>query len=183
MSRSIHPRCRVFSLPAASSSLYAAASGSLLLALALAAAGGCERANQNADLSAVEETPGEAADAVSEAPPEPQRAEAGVGRRGQSLEDETGVGAAIAQPAKTLFDVEQRAVFDIKIPHAMQLYRATHGRKPQSHEAFMQEIIQANRIQLPELPEGQEYRYDPEKGELWVYPVEESTSGEESTDP
>lgn len=102
---------------------------------------------------------------------EPQRAEVGVGRQGRSLDDETGVGRMIAQPAVSLFAVRERVVFEIQIPQAMQLFEATEGRKPKSHEEFMQRIITANQIQLPELPAGSEYRYDPEKGELWVHPV------------
>ena len=144
----------------------------LLAVAALTAGGGCEKANQTADVPTAEGT-AEQPPEQAETPPEPRRAEAGVGKQGQSLEDETGAGAIIAQPARTLFDVQQRAVFEIQIPQAMKLFEATEGRKPQSHEEFMQRIIQANRIQLPELPEGQQYRYDPEKGELWVYPVEE----------
>ncbi len=96
------------------------------------------------------------------------RAEAGVGKQGQSLEGETGVGGMIAQPARTLFAVKQRAVFEIQIPSAVKLFQATEGRKPNSHDEFMTKIIAANRINLPELPAGQTYVYDPQQGELLV---------------
>ena len=107
---------------------------------------------------------------AAEAANQPRRAEVGVGRQGRSLDDETGVGRVIAQPAITLFAVRERAVFDIQIPQALQLFEALEGRKPKSHEEFMQRIIRDNRIELPELPAGREYRYEPEKGELWVHP-------------
>jgi hypothetical protein len=100
-------------------------------------------------------------------------ARAGVGKRGQSLRNETGVGGMIAQPAVTLFAVEQRMVFDVSIPHAMQLWEASNGRKPKSHEEFMTQIIKGNSINLPELPAGKVYRYHPDDGLLYVHPANE----------
>jgi hypothetical protein len=101
-----------------------------------------------------------------------RRAEVGVGQRGRSLDDQTGIGRRIAQPAVSLFAFRERAVFEIQIPQAMQLFEATEGRKPTSHDEFMTRIIRENQIQLPELPEGSEYRYRPQEGELWVEPVD-----------
>lgn len=103
---------------------------------------------------------------------EPRRAEVGVARQGRSLDDETGVGGVIAQPARSLFTVRERMVFDVQLPQAMQLFEATEGRKPRSREEFMQRIVEANQIQLPDLPAGSEYRYRPDEGELWVFPTE-----------
>ena len=37
-----------------------------------------------------------------------------------------------------------------------------------SHEEFMEKIVQANNIRLPELPEGHRYLYDPTTNELMV---------------
>jgi len=96
------------------------------------------------------------------------RAEVGVGKRGQSLNDERGIGAMIVQPARSLFATEQRVVFNIQIPKAVQLFEATEGRKPRSHDEYMSKIIKANLIKLPALPAGQKYIYDPIKGELMV---------------
>jgi hypothetical protein len=96
------------------------------------------------------------------------RAVAGVGKQGQSLNDERGVGAMIVQPARTLFAVRQRLVFETLIPKFMDLYKATAGHFPKSHEEFMTKIIKANYVKLPELPAGQTYVYDPELGELMV---------------
>lgn len=106
-------------------------------------------------------------------PPPPVKAEAGVGKQGQSLKNESGVGRMVAQPAITLFAVKQRVVFEIQIPQAMQLYQAEKGNPPKTHDEFMTRIIKANNINLPELPAGQVYKYDPEKAELWVYPAEQ----------
>ena len=92
----------------------------------------------------------------------------GVGKQGRSLDNETGIGGAIAQPAKTLFAVKEKAVFEIQIPHAMNLFKATNGNAPKSHEEFMSQIIKANRINLPELPAGKKYVYDPEQAQLMV---------------
>jgi hypothetical protein len=88
-----------------------------------------------------------------------------VGARGQSLQQHSGV---LVEPAKAFFRVEQRMVFDVQIPQALQLFAATEGRKPNSHDEFMTKIIAANNIQLPRLPPGQKYIYSPEKGELMV---------------
>ena len=74
----------------------------------------------------------------------------------------------IVQPARTLFAFKQRAVFEIQIPSAMKLFKATEGRNPKSHDEFMTKIIKANSIKLPELPAGQTYDYDPQLGELMV---------------
>ena len=76
-------------------------------------------------------------------------------------------------PASALFNVQQKAVLEIQIPHALQLFEATEGRLPKSHEEFMEKIVKANNLVLPELPEGAVYKFDTEKGELWVYPEDE----------
>jgi hypothetical protein len=104
----------------------------------------------------------------------PQKAVAGVGRQGQKLKDDTGVARIISGPAASLFNFQQKAVLDIQIPQALQLFQATEGRMPKSHEEFMQKIVQANRLVLPDLPAGAVYRFDPDKGELWVYPEHEA---------
>lgn len=95
------------------------------------------------------------------------KAEVGVGVKGQRLEDERLV-QTIVMPAVALFRTQQRAVFEIQIPQAMNLYQASNGKKPDSEQVFFNEIIKANQIQLPELPPGQRYVYDPQRGELMV---------------
>ncbi len=102
-----------------------------------------------------------------------QKATAGVGKKGKSLADNTGISKMISAPASAFFNFEQKAVLDIQIPQAINLFKATEGRFPKSHEEFMQKIIEANRLALPVLPAGMVYRFDSEKGELWVYPENE----------
>lgn len=95
------------------------------------------------------------------------KAEAGVGVKGQRLNDPRLVQMIVA-PARGLFQTQQRMVFEVEIPKAMQLYEASNGKKPKTHDEFMEQIIQANQIHLPELPAGQRYVYDPKTGELMV---------------
>ena len=75
---------------------------------------------------------------------------------------------AVVTPAKAYFAVREKAVFQIQIPHAMQLFKAESGEGPKTHEEFMEKIIKANGIKLPELPKGQFYEYRPESEELVV---------------
>lgn len=93
------------------------------------------------------------------------KAERGVGAKGRSLDEHSGV---IVTAAKAFFSVRERAVFDIQIPQAVQLYKATHGRGPQSHDDFMTQIVEANQIQLPELHGDHRYVYDPQTEQLMV---------------
>ena len=102
-----------------------------------------------------------------------QKAVAGVGKQGQSLRNDTGVAKMISGPAAALFNVKQKAVLEIQIPQALQLFQATEGRLPKSHEEFMEKIVTANNLVLPELPSGAVYRFNTDKGELWVYPKDE----------
>lgn len=102
-----------------------------------------------------------------------QKAVAGVGKQGQSLQDDRGVAKIISGPAATLFNVQQKAVLEFQIPPAVQMFKASEGRFPKSHEEFMEKIVQANRLVLPELPDGAVYHFNSEKGELWVYPENE----------
>lgn len=95
------------------------------------------------------------------------QAKTGVGQKGRRLEDER-LAQTIVTPAISLFRTRERMVFEVKIPHAMQLYEAMNGRKPQSQKEFFDQIIKANQIQLPELQPGHQYVYDPEKGQLMV---------------
>lgn len=99
-----------------------------------------------------------------------QKATAGVGKQGQSLNDNEGVAKIISGPAATLFKVKQRLIFDVQIPQALQMFQASEGRMPKDHDEFMTKIVEFNRLQLPELPAGNVYRFNPEAGELWVYP-------------
>ncbi len=102
--------------------------------------------------------------------PAPQREEVvevparpGVQRQGRDYGE-----GIIATPIKAYWGTRARIAFDIQIADAMRLYRAMNGHAPRSHEEFMQEIIAANNIALPDLPAGHQYRYDPNAEELLV---------------
>lgn len=101
----------------------------------------------------------------AEAPPmERVVAEAGVGKAGRSLDEHEGI---IVTPVKALFSTKERLTFEVQLKQAMDLYEAQFG-KPKSHEEFMSQVVEANGIRLPALPEGHKYVYDPQQGELMV---------------
>jgi len=66
------------------------------------------------------------------------------------------------------FRAQERIVFEIEVPQALNLYKAVNGKGPQTHEEFMEKIIKANNIKLPELLPRERYVYDPEKEQLMV---------------
>lgn len=92
------------------------------------------------------------------------KAEAGVGKQGQVIGNKDGF---LRTPAKAFFKAKQQLEF-LKVQHALNLYDAEHGFKPETEEEFMEKIIKFNNIVLPELPEGQIYVWDGEAGELMV---------------
>jgi hypothetical protein len=65
---------------------------------------------------------------------------------------------------------KEKISFEIEVPHALQLYKALSpdGRGPKTHEEFMTNVIEANRIKLPLLPPEHRYVYNPETEELMV---------------
>ena len=91
-----------------------------------------------------------------------KKADVGMGRKGQGY----GVGP-IATPIATRFRVEERLVLQ-NVQHALDLFKATEGRPVKSHDEFMEKIIKANAINLPPLPTGQRYLYDPKEEQLMV---------------
>jgi hypothetical protein len=92
-------------------------------------------------------------------------ATAGVGIKGRSLDQHEGL---IVTPAKTFFTAKERIAFEIAVPHALNLYKALNGEAPKSQEEFMAKIVAENNIQLPKLPEGHRYVYDPATEQLLV---------------
>lgn len=92
-----------------------------------------------------------------------RKADVGVGKKGRDY----GQGL-VATPAAAYFAVRENIAFRIQIPQALQLFKAEHDRLPKDHAEFMEVIIKANNIKLPELPDGDSYRYDPKTGELMV---------------
>lgn len=92
-----------------------------------------------------------------------EKAEVGVGEKGNQLSD-----GLYSTPVKAYFRAKEQVAFNIQIPSTMQLYKAEHGRGPRTHEEFMEQIVKAGMIRLPELPAGHQYVYDPETEELMV---------------
>ncbi len=129
---------------------------------------GCEPSNppqpSAAPQPAVNNPPPAPPAAVPKTPePVKKKADVGVGAKGRGY----GQGV-VATPTATLFAVKERLIFQDLIPHAMDLFKATEGRAPKDHDEFMEKIIKANNIHLPELPEGDRYRYDPKTEQLMV---------------
>ncbi|MEM8733499.1 MAG: hypothetical protein AAGG44_04725 [Planctomycetota bacterium] len=98
------------------------------------------------------------------------QAVAGVGKEGQSLRDDTGVAKMISGPISALANFKQKAVLEIQVKQAIDVFKAMEGRFPKDHDEFMKRCIEANRITLPELPDGYVYQFNSEKGQLWYYP-------------
>jgi hypothetical protein len=90
-------------------------------------------------------------------------AEVGVGRKSQQIEG----GGYIPTVIRARFRAEERINLT-NAQYALKLYKAQHGQGPKTHEEYMEKIIKANRINLPELPAGQRYVYDPETEQLMV---------------
>lgn len=108
---------------------------------------------------------------VDTAPPEPPatptetvKADVGVGLKGRSLDPHEGI---LVTPAKAYFAVREKAVFQIAIPQAIQLYKAENPI-PLTFDEFKQNILDPNKIKLPQLPPGHTYEWDPEQEQLMV---------------
>jgi hypothetical protein len=93
------------------------------------------------------------------------KAEKGVGLKGRSLDEYEG---PVVTPAKAFFAAKERIAFEIEVPHALQLYEASSGEAPKTHDEFMENVIKANQIKLPVLPPGHKYVYDPATKQLMV---------------
>lgn len=97
--------------------------------------------------------------------PERRKAEAGVTGRGNYG---SGFGGGLGTTAlSTRVRVQEKLEF-LQVDDALRLYKASNGELPKSHEEFMEKIIKANQIHLPQLQPGDKYIYDPEKGQLMV---------------
>jgi hypothetical protein len=105
-----------------------------------------------------------------------------LGKRTQDVRDASAEvankGATIASPrpiAKEPFAlagntyvnaIGQISINNIK--HAVDLYQATEGEYPKTHQEFMEKIIKGNNIALPTLPYYQEYSYDVKSHQLMI---------------
>ena len=110
--------------------------------------------------------------ALPASPPEPPaeptetiKAEAGVAAAGRSLDQHEGL---LVTPAKAYFAVREKTVFQIAIPHAIQLYKATEGKLPATFDELKQNILDPNKIKLPPLPPGHTYEWNAEEEQLMV---------------
>jgi hypothetical protein len=71
--------------------------------------------------------------------------------------------AQVSDPITGPLEILKKAKVELPmlaIEHALNLYNAAEGRFPQSHDEFMTQIITANNIRLPALPNGLQYQYD-----------------------
>ena len=134
---------------------------SLILTLAMILLAGCNNYEPAVPPAAPKaEAPKPAAAAEK---PEQRKAEFGVAAKGHDY----GPGV-LTTPMSIYFSMNERMVFNIKIPEAMKLFKATENRFPKSQEEFMTRIIKENDIELPMLQSGERYVYDPKTGELLV---------------
>ncbi|MDR2170807.1 MAG: hypothetical protein LBP59_11745 [Planctomycetaceae bacterium] len=96
------------------------------------------------------------------------KAEVGAGAKGH-YGGEKSVMAPILVPLGTYWRASEMTTYNIKIPKAMQMYKANHENKaPATHEEFMEEIIKKEMIKLPQLPPGHKYIYDPADEQLKI---------------
>jgi len=110
-----------------------------------------------------------AASPAPQQPPEGRRAvQVGDGRKGHY-----GRMSIFDAPISSFFRTKENLTYNVQIPHAMNLYKATNGRAPQSHDEFWREIIQANNLKMPDLKDGCHYEYNPQEEVLEVvYPLD-----------
>jgi hypothetical protein len=94
---------------------------------------------------------------------EREKAAVGVGEKGRGYG-----GGVITTSVHLLFTAKEKIYFD-QMTKGLNEYRAEHdGHPPKTEAEFFEKIIKEYRIQLPALPQGERYVYDPEKGDLMV---------------
>lgn len=163
MRRAIHRLCHTLCL-------------SLPLAAIICAGIGCKPNNSNSASTVVGDpgsAPGGAEGAAAPAVPPAQKASVAVVKAGAKLRDNSDAQKMITGAPGVMLDAGPNALFNIKIPHAIQLFKAPEGRVPKNHAEFMAKIIEANNLTLPVLIDGLVYQFNPEKEELWVYPKDQ----------
>jgi hypothetical protein len=128
---------------------------------------GCGQPSQPVAVTPTGATPSGVVATPSEAPSKTvlEKAGKGSGKQGRSLDQHEGI---VVTPVKTYFAAKEKIKFEIEIPYAVKLYEAEKGSDIKTHDEFMEKIIKANMIQLPELPEGHKYVYDPTQKALMV---------------
>lgn len=76
-------------------------------------------------------------------------------------------GGILTEPLRQNFLIRHRIAF-MRLEGAMRDFKILNDRLPNSHEEYMEKIVGSNGIALPELPTGEEYVYDPKRGELMI---------------
>jgi hypothetical protein len=93
-----------------------------------------------------------------------EKAQVGSGDKGRGYG-----GGIIGTPVSTYFAARERIMFEITIPDCIRAFKFEHDFKgPKSNEEFMEQVIKKNGIQLPTLPPGHSYIYDPKEEQLMV---------------
>ena len=129
---------------------------------------GCDAVAPNSENTATRD--------VAPAPPQTQkngavieeRVKVGVGVTGKGT---SYGGGAVSEPVSQYWSMKEKIAFDIVVKHSLNLYKAgdPKGKGPKSHEEFMDKIIKpARNFELPKLPEGHRYEYDPNAEQLMV---------------
>ena len=76
-------------------------------------------------------------------------------------------GGIITEPLRQRFLIQHRIAF-MRLEGAMRDFKILNDRLPNSHEEYIEKIVKATGIALPELPTDEEYVYDPKRGELMI---------------
>jgi hypothetical protein len=76
-------------------------------------------------------------------------------------------GGLITEPVHQFFSMRNLITWD-QIKHDMDIWQAIHNRFPKNAQEFQKEILEPANIDLPELPPGKRYVYNPKTGELLV---------------
>jgi len=88
--------------------------------------------------------------------------------RGAGVQGRRYGGGVVTEPVRQYFRLQQASVFEIQIPHDLDLFKAEHNRWPKNWDEFEKAILEPAGIKLPELPAGEKYVFDSQQGELMV---------------
>jgi len=92
------------------------------------------------------------------------KAQAGVGAKGRSLDNEQGL---LVTPVKAFFAAKERIAFEQAFYGQYRLYRATEDA-PKDYDELKAKVLDPYMIKLPQLPPGHKYVWDAGTEELQV---------------
>ena len=92
------------------------------------------------------------------------KAQAGVGAKGRSLDNEQGL---LVTPVKAFFAAKERIAFEQAFYGQYRLYRATEDA-PKDYDELKAKVLDPYLIKLPPLPPGHKYVWDAANEELQV---------------